>query len=223
MRINPKIKARVDDFASRLNVSLADNLVSVTLYGSLAGGEYSKKYSDANILVVLRKVDIASLRRIARIKNNFKFKIIEPLVLDKPYLENSLDTFPIEFLDMQERYIVLRGEDCLKGLKIDLRNLRHQCEWELKSKIILMQQFYIKSQGKGKLLRQFLLKTLPSFLVIFKNIKRLKAAEFDFDKGLMHNLSQARLGNLRIADARQIFERFLLELLRLSDFVDKDV
>ena len=173
-RLDDKIKRPINTFVEQLRSKLVNNLNSVVLYGSMVSPEYRTKHSDINILIVLNKVDIEGLRHIAGLKRKYKFNRIAPLVFSQIHLENSTDTFPIEFLDMRENYVILWGEDCLKDLKIDLKNLKHQCEWELKSKLIQLQQFYINSQGADRALRNFLMKGLPSFIIIFKNILRLK-------------------------------------------------
>lgn len=234
-QLDEKIKKTVKDFAEKLSQGLGGNLISVILYGSFAGGEHTRRYPDINILIVLGKVNVESLHIIAKISRSPKFKDIAPLTLGRAYLENSTDTFPVEFLDMQERHLVVWGEDCLKGLKIDLANLIHQCEWELKSKIINMQQFYINCQGRDRALKDFLLKGLPSFMVVFKNILRLKniaedkkdkilerlALEFNLEPDILERLLSARFGNGKIADAKDAFGRFLLTLQRLSEKIDK--
>lgn len=229
------MKKNLNSFTEQLKAKLGENLLLVSLYGSEARGEHVKKHSDINVLIILNKRDLSGLKSIAGIKKKPAFRDIAPLVFTKDYLNSSLDTFPIEFLDIKENHSVLSGEDCLKGLNIGLKNLRHQCEWELKSKIIQLQKFYINSGGKTKALQQFLLKGLPSFVVVFKNILRLKnitvketdetlkriAHEFDLDKDILNELWQARTANLKIKDIQGAFEKFLSLAYGLSDAVDR--
>lgn len=233
-QMNNRVHRILNGFIEQARVLLADNLKSIVLYGSVLSGGYSKRHSDLNILLVLEKADIQSLGQTAKIKRNPQFKDIAILVLTKQYLENSTDTFPMEFLDIQESYIILWGEDCIKGLHIDLKNLRHQCEWELKTKIIQMQRLYINSAGNATALRSFLTQSLPSFIVVFKNILRLKgkcendkekivesiAAEFNVNKDILVTLWQSRSLGAKIADAQKAFDAFLQELESLSDSVD---
>lgn len=215
------MKKNLNSFIEQLKSGLGQNLQSVFLYGSAVSGEYTKRHSDVNILIILNRLDMPALKIIAGIKKKAAFRDIAPLVFAEDYLNSSLDTFPIEFLDIKENYSHLYGEDCLKGLKIDLRNLRHQCEWELKSKIIQLQKFYINSGGKHKALQQFLLKSLPSFTVIFKNIQRLKNIDGNLDQDVLNELRQARIFNRKIKDIQGTFEKFLSMLYRLSDAVDR--
>ena len=134
--LDEKIRRHINTFVEQLRHKMSNNLKSAVLYGSMVSPEYTNKHSDINILIVLNRVDIEGLRQIAGLKRKYKFDRIAPLVFSKTHLENSTDTFPIEFLDMRENYVILWGEDCLKDLKIDAKNLKHQCEWELKSKLI---------------------------------------------------------------------------------------
>lgn len=231
--MDEKTRNIIDSFVEQLKLYLCENLKSVILYGSVVRQDYSKKLSDINILIVLGAVNLKDLSLVSKIKHSHKFARISPIVFTKSQLESTTDVFPIEFLDMQENNAVIWGEDCLKDLKIDLRNLRHQCEWELKSKIIQMQRFYMENK-KNKFLNAFLLKNLSSFIVIFKNLLRLKniienkrdkileraALEFNLEKGIFDKLYQARAVNHKLSDAEELFGRFLSELQHLADKVD---
>ena len=212
-----------ESFTEQLKLKLGADLKSVFLYGSVARGEYTKKHSDINMLIIVEDMDIAVIHKISAIKKKSAYKNIEPLIFTKDYLENSADVFPIEFLDIKESHVLLAGEDFLKDLKISQANLRRQCEWELKSKLLQLEKIYINSQANEKLLRQFLLKELPSFLVVFKNVLRLKgiAAGFDLDSEVLNKLQQARLGNTKIDDVYTAFEKIFSQLKRLSDVIDK--
>ena len=233
-QLDEKTRKIIERFVEQLKPALADNLKSVILYGSRVSGGHSSRHSDINLLLVLAKADITGLKSIAHIKPKFKFNKIAPLVLSKEHLENSTDTFPMEFLDMQDNYILLWGEDCLKDLKIDLANLRHQCEWELKSKLIQLQQFYIHSRGNPAALSNFLIQGLPSFMLVFKNILRLKgiiednkdkilakiSGEFNLSPDIFNQLWQARLGNFKLTNPEETFARFLSNLQEFSQKVD---
>ena len=235
VQIEPKIKKTIDNFLQQLKGGLGDNLKSLALYGSLAGGEYSSRKSDINLLVILEKADLAALKSVSRIKRKAQFKMIEPLVFSQDYLESSTDVFPIEFLDLKAQNVLLFGEDVLNSLKIDLANLRHQCEWELKSKIVRLQKFYIDSGGKEKPLGQFLLNNFSSFITVFKSILRLKdiieskkekiiqslVSEFGLKKEVFEPLLSAERGKAGLTNPGEAFDDFYLELLKLSACVDR--
>ena len=233
--LDQKHKQLLEDFIQKAQSQLKDDLIAVILYGSLASGEHIKKHSDINLLIILKTVALEELRKIALIKRNRKFHSITPLVFSEDYLTSSTDTFPIEFLDIKDCYTILFGKDCLKGLEIGQGNLRRQCEWELKSKLIQLRQIYINSQGKKKLLEQLMLKELPSFIVVFKNVLRLKNINvskkedilkniktgLNIDNDILEKLWLARLGRQRIKDIPELFREFLTTIERISDAVDK--
>jgi len=212
------MKETADRFTEHLKVVLGEGLKSVVLYGSMARGEHMKKHSDINILIIVKDVNLNTLSSISKIKNKPAYRNVAPLVFTEEYLENSADVFPIEFLDIKENHIVLYGSDCLKDLKIDLINLRHQCEWELKSKLLQLEKFYIESKGNKKALKLFLVKKLPSFVVVFKNLLRLNGAGLNFDDNILNKLRLARQAGIDIDD---LFGKFFSELKRVSDAVDK--
>jgi len=63
--------------------------------------------------------------------------------LTKADIDSSLDTFPIEFLNIKRNYTVVFGEDILEGLAFEKEFIRMQCERELKGKLLLLRAEYV--------------------------------------------------------------------------------
>jgi len=233
--VDIRVKKAVDDFVSALSPQLKDRLKSVILHGSLVSGEHLPRHSDINILLVVDKVDSDVLASIAKLKLKTSLGQIIPLVLSEAYIQSSTDTFPIEFREMQKHHIVLLGSDPLAGLKVDCKNLRHQCEWELKSKIITLQQLYITTGGNARTIEKLILKNLSSFVLIFKHILSFKnifvdsnpevlekiSQEFGLEKKIFLDLLHARSGKIKIKDKAGVFSQFLSELNKLSSQLDR--
>ncbi|MEM0476757.1 MAG: hypothetical protein QW367_03980, partial [Candidatus Aenigmatarchaeota archaeon] len=79
-------------------------------------------------------------------------------------LNNSLDTFPIEILDIKERGKLLYGEDILKNVEIEEKHLRNQIERELKQKLINFRRM-LNSENKNLITFMIILyKSLTSIL-----------------------------------------------------------
>jgi hypothetical protein len=167
-----KLDRQVTFFIQELEEAYAQELLSVILYGSAASGEFVVKHSNLNILVILGSADLLLLKKASSIVK--KFKNISPLFLTENYILSSTDVFPIEFLDMQENYAVLYGKDILKDIHVDPKNLRFQCEQELKLKLLNLKQLYIKLAGQPAILAELLLKSFTSVLHILRNVLRLK-------------------------------------------------
>jgi hypothetical protein len=126
--------------------------------------------------VILKDAGLGELKKVFSVFNNRKFRLVKPLFLTQEYIKTSLDVFPVEFLDMKENYLLLFGKDVLAGLEIDLKNLRFQCEQELKSKLLMINQNYLRVKD-ALLLKTLLLKSFSSVLHILRNLIRLKGGK----------------------------------------------
>lgn len=213
LNLAKRIKDILNNFIQRLKETYADGLVSVILYGSTASSEFTEKYSNINLLVVLSDTSLGNLRKISRIITGYKFKMLKSLFFTEDYIKNSLDVFPIEFLDCKENYVVLYGKNVLENLKIDLRNLRFQCEQELKAKLINLKTIYLTNKDKGAL-KTILFKSLTSLVHILRNLIRLKGKtpsyqkeevlqqinqEFQLDTSNFHKVLEAKKKNLKLS------------------------
>jgi predicted nucleotidyltransferase len=236
LKISVKLRNILQQFIRGLKDIYQEGLVSIILYGSAVSGEFIEKHSNLNLLVVLHNTNLENLKGAARFIN--KFRIINPLFLTEDYIKRSTDIFPIEFLDIQENYSVLYGKDILKDVNIDIRNLRFQCEQELKAKLITLRQLYLKINRDKPALKDLLFRTITSILHISRNVLRLRgkrppykkdeilkelAAEFQIDTGVWAKIlvaknKQVKLGN---KDIESLFVNFISELEKIVDIVDR--
>src|SRR5512143_416135 len=119
----------------------ASNIHSVHIVGSAVISDYDDKISDINSLVLLRDMDLRFISFLAPLGKKYgKKHIAAPLVMTPEYIESSLDAFPVEFLDFKLIHKTVYGDDILAGLQIDTRNLRLQCEREIKTNLIQVRQ-----------------------------------------------------------------------------------
>lgn len=236
--LSPKIKNLLADFTRNLEGIYGEELISVVLYGSGASGEFIESRSNLNLLVVLKDDSPGRLKMASGLARKPKFKCINPLFLSREYINNSLDVFPIEFLDMKENYSVLSGEDLLKDISVDTRNLRFQCEQELKLKLIRLRQLFLLESANNPLLRQALFKAITSAMHILRNIIRLKgrqppylkdkileeaASIFRIDKDCWSRILGAKNNRIKLAggEIEDLFTGFLKDLENLAEAVDK--
>jgi predicted nucleotidyltransferase len=151
------------------------SLVSVCVYGSAARGEYVRGKSDINFLVVLESAHIEILRNtLGYMKKWSKRGIVTPLFLSREYISSSLDTFPIEYLEMKTSYQCLYGEDILEGLSLDRSFIRLQCEREIRSKLLRLRQAFLETQGNTTRVRELITQSMPTFVVLLKTLLYLK-------------------------------------------------
>lgn len=175
LNLTEKHKKTLDEFLQKIKSIYNQDLVSLILYGSAASNEFVDKNSNLNILVVLTNTDLDNLQLARNTITKLKFARIHALFMTEEYIKSSLDVFPIEFLDIKENNIVLFGKDIFKDVSIETKNLRFQCEQELKSKLINLKQQYLRINPKAKsALANLLFRNFTSILHILRNIVRLK-------------------------------------------------
>ncbi len=152
-QIDEKMRTPVREYAQRLQAACGDNLLGLTLYGPIVTAEFNVSRQSAQNLLVLQDVDLQLLRTIARDGNQFgRQHIAAPIVMTPQYINDSLDTFPLELIEIQLTHITILGTDHFDGLKFEDAHVRLQCERELKTQLIGMRQGLLAAAGREKLL-----------------------------------------------------------------------
>ena len=165
------ISARYKPFLDIVLKHHQDKLHSVHLVGSVLTQDYDPKTSDINSVVVLKKMDLKFLELLAPLGKRFgKKRVAAPLIMTPTYIHKSLDVFPIEFLNIKLLHHTVFGQDIFKDLDIDRSDLRHQCERELKVKLIGLRQGYISAAGDQKILAKGFADSIAGYMPLFKAI-----------------------------------------------------
>ena len=237
LKLPEKFKKAIDDFIQMLRNAYGEDLISVILYGSAASGEFAGRYSNVNLLVVLTDTSLDNLNKMSNIITSRKFQRVNPLFLTEDYIKSSSDVFPIEFLDMKENYIVLYGKDALAGLEIDIRNLRFQCEQELKAKLLNIKNIYLRIKDK-QALENLLFKSFTSSVHILRNMVRLKgkspsylkesvladiAREFNMDTSNFNKILEAKKKDLKLpsGEIESLFFALVTDMEKIINIVDR--
>lgn len=177
-----KERERAEAFARRLADAYGTDLVLVLLYGSAARGDYREGVSDLNLLVVVRELDAAALRRGTALAREWVTeRNPPPLMLSEAEWLSSADVFAIEYSDMRDAHVVLHGTDPFGAVRIHWRDLRLQTERELKSKKIQLRERYLFSADAPDELGRLLMQSFPTFLTLFRSALRLAGAEVPRD------------------------------------------
>jgi predicted nucleotidyltransferase len=159
----------VDRYVADHKNALGDNLAGVIMYGSAVSHEYRPGVSDINILIVLKNSEIKELRKCFGCARKWRAKkVTDPFYMTKEYIASSLDTYPIEFIDMRSNYKVLYGEDVLARLDIKKEHVRIQCERELKGIALHLRREYVRTNGDKKVLSRLLDSSIKTLLPVFK-------------------------------------------------------
>lgn len=198
---------------NELRAAHGENLVSVVLYGSAAAGDHIELRSDHNLVIVLNRITTEDLRLSqAPMKEWQGLGQPMPVYFSVEELNDAADVFPIEFLQMEKARKVLYGRDPFEFVQISRANLRHQTEYELRTKLIQLRRLYIPASTSIEKLSSLMSDSLGSFAALFRAVLILHGEEPPTTKAEIVRAS-ARLLELDAAPFEQIFE---LRASRLS-------
>lgn len=170
-RLLPVVAQRIKPFIEEILNSYSENMHSIYIVGSSITKDFDEKTSDINSIFILKDMDFKFIELIAPFGKKYRKKgIAAPLIMTPEYIKRSLDVFPIEFLDLKTIHETVFGEDILKDVEINKVDLRHQCEREIKSKLIGLRQAYISSQGDKKILTERLVSSISGYMPLFRGI-----------------------------------------------------
>lgn len=234
------MKNQFDAFIDDLRATHGNNLASVILYGSAAAGDFIAKYSDYNILIALHRITPADLRHAhASIREWHKMGHSIPVYFTVSELQNAADVFPIEFHQMEAARKVLFGSDVLADLKISDTFLRHQTEYELRSKLIRLRREYIPASESVEGLKNLMAESLASFAALFRAVLLLKGTQPPATKHEITAMTVQQLGldgttferifnirednfgaSLDEVGANRLFEDYMNQIEHVIDAVD---
>ncbi len=128
-----------------------NNALSLTLFGAIAAGTFDRVRHTVRNVLVLESVDLEMLRRLSQegVKLG-KARISAPLIMTPGYILASLDTFPLELIEIQQCHLTLFGADQFEALSFDDKHVRLQCEREIKTVLIGMRQGLLAAAGREK-------------------------------------------------------------------------
>jgi hypothetical protein len=95
-----------------------------------------------------------------------------PVFWTERELKASSDVFPVEFTDLKECNKVLYGRNVVAEIIVDGKNLRHQLEFELRSKLLRLRSEWFSIKDSKPLLAHFLGRAGTSFLYLFTHAQK---------------------------------------------------
>jgi len=177
--VHEALSGLIDD----LRATHGDNLASVVLYGSAAAGDHIELRSDYNLLIALHRITPEDLR-LAQAPMREWQRIGHPLPVyfTVEELSDAGDVFPIEFHQMAKARIVLFGRDPFEFVQLSDANLRHQTEYELRSKLIQLRRLYIPASVSTEKLCELMSDSLASFAALFRAVLLLHGKDAPVSK-----------------------------------------
>ena len=165
------VQQALNGLVEDLRATHGDNLASVVLYGSAAAGDNRELQSEYNLLIALNRITPEDLRLAqAPMREWQRLGHPLPVYFTLEELTDAADVFPIEFHQMANARSVLYGQDPFEFVKLSDANLRHQTEYELRSKLIQLRRHYIAASVSIEKLSDLMSDSLSSFAVLFRAV-----------------------------------------------------
>ncbi len=237
--IGKPVMDELKELVTKLERAYHDRLMSVVLYGSGASADHHAKFSDLNVLCVLKEItprELAEGEPVLRWWREHGHP--SPLLMSEEEAHNSADSFPIEFRDMKDRRKVLYGMDVVAEVKIDTKYYRAQIEHELRAKLFRLRQQGAQVLSDPAALLKLCLDSVSTFCVLARHA--LAAAGVDAKtqrRAVVHQLGETLgmdvapfeiLLDVRedktgpeVGDPGELFARYLECIRRLIEFVDR--
>ncbi len=181
--VKTAIKEALSGLVEDLRATHGTNLASVVLYGSAAAGDHNELRSDYNILIALNRITPEDLRQAqAPMREWQRLGHPLPVYFTVEELSDAADVFPIEFHQMANARVVLYGHDPFEFVQLSNANLRHQTEYELRSKLIQLRRLYIPASVSIEKLCDLMRDSLSSFAALFRAVLMLHGQEAPVSK-----------------------------------------
>ncbi len=230
----------LNNFVADLRATHGSNLFAVMLYGAAATGDTDLQRDDYNMLVALNRIAPEDLRQAqAPMREWQRLGYPTPTYFTTEELKDAADVFPIEFRRMEQARRVLYGNDPFASLEISDANLRHQTEYELRSKLLRLRRLYIPASTNAERLTELMYNSLASFAELFAAVLLLKGMKPPTTK---RNLIDAIVRALRLdsapfnqilrqaeddtealseREANELFGNYLVQIERVIEAVDE--
>ena len=142
------LAARTRAWAVPLGRVIGPELRALYIYGSALAPDFDAATSDVNVLMVAETLSmdrlIACAAALSEPAKNSELRFA-PLFLTQMQIANSVDVFPIEFMDLTQRRALLEGTDVLGAVRVGRANLRHQCEYELRAQLVGLRRAILRT------------------------------------------------------------------------------
>lgn len=151
---------------------------SLTVIGRAATAQFNEDIDPIRTVLVIDAIDLRKLIRLAEHGPRLGAqRVVAPLIMTPTYIAESLDTFALELIEIHQRHVTVLGQDYFVNLSFDEKDVRLQCERELKVLAIQLRQGLLAAGGREQSLAELeigvtegLLRTLRGMLWL-KNIR----------------------------------------------------
>ncbi len=222
----------VQELTETLQRLAGDNLRGLTVFGDVTTADFVPNATLIRSVALLGGMDLALLDQLRRAGLRLGRRHLQaPLMMTPAYIKDSCDTFPLEFLEIQQTHTAILGPDTFGELEFEREHIRLQAERELKRELINLRQGLLASAGKDKLLGQLCRDALAQTVRVLRGILWLRQVRCpNSRRGILEeaqrqtSINMAGLLDVVEGSARSDFislQRFYRDVERLSDYVNR--
>lgn len=153
-QIPPRIREPVTALVNLLSDLHGRGGLSVAVYGSSLTPQVNERDEAVQTVLVLEQIDLRFLHRLSEHGPRLgKQGLAAPLVMTPAYLKQSLDSFPLELLEIQQSHVQIVGQDHFVNLPLEAQHVRLECERELKRMLIGLRQGLLTAGERDSMLQ----------------------------------------------------------------------
>jgi hypothetical protein len=147
------MRGAIRDYARLVRETAGTSARALTLFGAVVSGSFDPDRHTARSVLVVDRIDLSVLRRLGGHGASLgRAGVSAPLIMTPGYIKASLDTFPLEFLEIKQRHATVFGTDYFENITFVDDHIRLQCERELKAILIGLRQGLLAAAGRERFL-----------------------------------------------------------------------
>jgi len=189
VNINPvpaSRRADVEELVGLVAPLAGQDLLGLTLYGSIASPDFDAGSEQITSIAVLERLRLDMLHALSEHGPRLaRHGIAAPMFTTAAEIARSLDTFPLEFLEVRQFHIPLMGRDHFSSIEIHREPLRLQIERTFTHMLLDMRLGLLHATGRDPALSAIVEVIADRLLRTLRGLLWLK--------GITDSLPQARV------------------------------
>lgn len=192
----PALQAPIRRYAEQIQALTGPKALGLTLYGGATAGHFHPQRHVVHNVLVFDSVDLELLKRLAaQLPQSPGTRFAPPLVLTPAYIRASLDTFPLELIEIQQQHRTIFGEDHFQSLAFDPPHVRLQCEREMKTMLLAMRQALLLSEGRDQKIAELTRRSADGVLRTLRGLLWLKSHTAAIPAGKVVQMVEESIGH----------------------------
>ena len=161
-------------YAEEMQRRFGDELEGIVVFGDVAAGDYVPTRSKIEFLVSVTDASFRRIKGLAPIVASWhRRRVATPLIVSTGYIQSSIDSSPVELLNMSLYHDLVWGSDVLSGLTFEHESLRVLCEREAKNRVQHIKQSYLDREGELKQIETLMADSIDHFVPLLRTLIHL--------------------------------------------------